>query len=131
MIQKSIYPLFFIFTMLFFNSYETKAQQGKVIVFENKKITELLALKSVMNKENKFTDGYTIQLYYGELTGANSIIKSYRRSFSSWPSTIIYETPNYKVWAGNFITRLEADRALLDIQKQFPNAFVFKPERRN
>jgi hypothetical protein len=31
---------------------------------------------------------------------------------------------------GNFMTRLEADRALLKIQKQFPNAFVFRPERK-
>ncbi|PIX08689.1 MAG: hypothetical protein COZ75_10790 [Flavobacteriaceae bacterium CG_4_8_14_3_um_filter_34_10] len=84
-----------------------------------------------MNKENKITEGHTIQLYYGELTGANGVIKNYRRNFSSWPSTIIYETPNYKVWVGNFITRLEADRALLEIQTQFPNAFVFKPERKN
>lgn len=131
MIQKSIYPLFFIFTIMILNSHLVIAQQGKVTVFEDNKITELLALKSVMNKENKFTDGFTIQLYYGELTGANGTIKNYRRNFSSWPSTIIYETPNYKVWAGNFITRLEADRALLEIHKQFPNAFVFKPERRN
>jgi len=131
MIQKSIYPLFFIFPFLLFNIYITNAQKGKVTIFEDKKITELLALKSKMNKENKITEGHTIQLYYGELTGANGVIKNYRRNFSSWPSTIIYETPNYKVWVGNFITRLEADRALLEIQTQFPNAFVFKPERKN
>ncbi|PKP24959.1 MAG: translation initiation factor IF-2 [Bacteroidetes bacterium HGW-Bacteroidetes-2] len=131
MFKKSIFPLIFIFTVVFLNASVAHSQQGKVTVFEDEKITELLALKSKMNKENKFTDGFTIQLYYGELTGANTIIKNYRNNFTSWPSTIIYETPNYKVWAGNFITRLEADRALLEIHKQFPNAFVFKPERRN
>ena len=40
-----------------------------------------------------------------------------------------FETPNYKIWIGNFKTRLEADRALLLIKKKFYSAFVFKPKK--
>lgn len=106
-------------------------QQAHLSVIQDKKIEDLLELKMQLAKENKLTDAFTVQLFYGELKEANSIIREYNRTISVWPATIIYETPNYKVWVGNFFTRLEADRALLEIQKNFPNAFVLKPERRN
>ena len=35
---------------------------------------------------------------------------------------------NYKIWVGNFKTRLEADRALVKIKRKFSNAFYFKPK---
>ena len=72
---------------------------------------------------------YTIQLYYGELSIANDIIKEYRNNFDSWPASIEYETPNYKVWVGNFNSRLEADHARLEIKETFPSAFILKPGR--
>lgn len=119
------------FIILLFLSSISFAQQGTVNIYEDQKLTELLTLKSNLAKENKLTDGYTIQLYYGELKEANVIIRDYRRTQSKWPATIQYETPNYKVWVGNYATRLEADRALLEIKRTFPNAFVFKPDRKN
>ena len=39
-----------------------------------------------------------------------------------------YETPNYKIWVGNFRTQLEADRELRLLRKHFPNAFSLKPK---
>ncbi|QNJ97803.1 SPOR domain-containing protein [Constantimarinum furrinae] len=117
------------FLILLYSEVST-AQSGTVTVNQDPKIEQLLSLKKSLEKENKLTDGYTIQLYYGELNRANSVIKKYRASYGTWPASIEYETPNYKVWVGNFATRLEADRALLEIQKIFPSAFPLKPERR-
>lgn len=122
--------IFSVLVIFFFVGY-SYSQQGNLQVFQDEKITELLEIKSNLSKDNKISDGYTIQLFYGELKEANSMIRNYNRSLSNWSATIEYETPNYKVWVGNFSTRLEADRALLEIQKDFPNAFVLKPERRN
>jgi hypothetical protein len=31
--------------------------------------------------------------------------------------TIIFNTPNYKVWVGNYKSRIEAERNLIDIKK--------------
>lgn len=107
------------------------AQEGTVTIHEDEKLTALLKLKNKLSKENKLTDGFTIQLFNGELKDANNAIRDYNRTLSTWSATIEYETPNYKVWVGNFLTRLEADRALLEIQKSFPNAFVLRPERKN
>jgi hypothetical protein len=106
------------------------AQSATVTVNQDKKIEQILALKMELEQANKLSSGYTIQLYYGELNEANAKIKKYRSVYEAWPASIEYETPNYKVWVGNFATRLEADRALLEIKNTFPAAFILKPERR-
>ena len=125
-----------IFNKVFFHAIvisvftiNTQAQNGSVTINEDEKISEIVNLKKSLEKENKLAVGYTIQLYYGELVEANSIIKEYKNRFNSWPASIEYETPNYKVWVGSFSTRLEADRARLEINKKFPAAFILKPDR--
>jgi hypothetical protein len=122
--------LFAASILLVFFSFKGLAQPATLTVNEDPKINQLLALKKDLEKENKLSDGYTIQLYYGELDKANQTLRKYRGSYANWPASIEYETPNYKVWAGNFSTRIEAERALLEIQKNFSSAFILKPERR-
>ncbi len=124
------FKILIISILLTFSSEITFAQQATVTVNQDSKITQLLDLKMALEKENKLTDGYTIQLYYGELNQANSVIRKYSSLYGSWPASIEYETPNYKVWVGNFSTRLEADRALLEVQRNFGSAFILKPERK-
>ncbi len=123
---RPIYKLFIISILLFLFSKHTFAQQATVTINEDAKIHKLLELKKSLEKENKLSDGYTIQLYYGELNQANSTIRKYRGSYGTWPASIEYETPNYKVWVGNFGSRLEADRALIEIQRSFNSAFILK-----
>ncbi|MGB0788515.1 MAG: SPOR domain-containing protein [Marinirhabdus sp.] len=117
--------LTFSFLLLVFTEIST-AQPAQVTVNADDRIVELLMLKKAMEKENRLSGGYTIQLYYGELSGANREINKYRSSYSAWPASIEYETPNYKVWVGNFTARLEADRALVEVKKRFPAAFILK-----
>ena len=122
--------LFISSILLIFICGKGIAQTATLTVHQDPKITELLNLKKDMEKENKLFDGFTIQLYYGELDKASQILLKYRGGYAQWPASIEYETPNYKVWAGNFSSRIEAERALLDIQKNFSSAFILKPERR-
>ena len=115
--------------ILFFTMQFSVGQNSGVILFENPKIKDLVFLKKNLEKLNKLSDGYTIQLYYGEKSRANSVLKKYKNVYDSWPASIEYETPNYKVWVGNFSSRFEADRVLLKIKPHFPSAFILKPER--
>lgn len=118
--------LFIISILIVIFSENLVAQPATVTINEDAKIPQLLELKKQLEKDNKLSDGYTIQLYYGELNAANSVIKKYRYSYGAWPASIEYETPNYKVWVGSFTTRLEADRALIEIQRSFNSAFILK-----
>jgi hypothetical protein len=105
------------------------AQQGTVVVNQDKKITTLLEVKKEMNKNESDSDRYKIQIYNGNRPGASAAIKEFSASFTDWKSTDTYESPNFKVWVGDFRTRLEADRALNKIKRKFPNAFIFVPKR--
>lgn len=104
--------------------------QEKLAITQDDKLDTLLELKKELESENKLFSGYTIQLHNGDLERAQKRKKEYEETKSTWPVSIEYETPNYKLWVGNFDTRLEADRALLKLRKDFPSAFVLKPDRR-
>ena len=105
------------------------AQVGHVNIQQDSIIPKLLEIKTEMGKANKIGDRYKIQIFSGDNNAASNLLKEYRAQYSQWPSTIIYDTPNYKVWVGNFRNSLEADRALAEIKKTFPAAFRFRPER--
>ncbi len=122
--------IFATIILLLFVSVKSIAQSATLTVNQDPKITQLLELKKDLEKEREFSDGYTIQLYYGELNKANQTLRKYKGNYSNWPASIEYETPNYKVWAGNFASRIEAERALIEIQKNFSAAFILRPERR-
>lgn len=106
------------------------AQEGVLSIKEDPRISEMLKIQKELEKENRLTIAYTIQLYYGELKEANEVLKKYQRSYTNWPASIEYETPNYKVWAGNFSSRIEAERALKLIKRDFSSAFILQPDRK-
>ena len=105
------------------------AQQGRVNIQQDSIIPHLLEIKTDMTKANKLGDRYRIQIFSGDNNGASNVLKDFRNQYTQWTSTIIYDTPNYKVWVGNFRNSLEADRALQQIKNAFPAAFRFRPER--
>jgi uncharacterized protein YxjI len=117
-----------IFSIAFFLSNYTicSAQQGSVTVNQDEEITQLIELKKDINKSKK---NYKIQIFNGSHSGALKAQSDFKKVFSEWSIDLEYETPNYKIWVGDFKTRLEADRALIKVKKEFANAFIFKPKR--
>lgn len=108
-------------------SYQISAQEGEVTIDQNKDITTLLEYK----KDIKTVNLYKIQLDFGSRSEAEALKEKFQNNFAQWPAQMVYETPNYKVWVGNFSTRLEADIALLQIKKKFSKAMVFQPKKDN
>ncbi len=104
------------------------AQQGNVNINQDQKIDKLLELKKSINKED--SDRYKIQIYSGNRSSAQKAKEKFLSKYTNWNPSMVFETPNYKIWAGNFRTRLEADRALKQIKKNFFGAFIFKPKKK-
>ncbi len=104
------------------------AQQGTITINQAAELETLLALKTEMNVSDEDSDRYKIQIFSGDRTGANTAITRYNQHFTTWKIIDVYEPPNYKVWVGNFRSRLEVDRALMEIKKEFNDAFRFKPK---
>lgn len=121
--------IFFTLILLTVLSHFGHAQEGNVIINQDNRITDLLELKKKMNRNETDSRRYKIQVYSGNRNGAQNAQKDFSETFGDWRPVMHYETPNFKVWAGNFNTRMEADRALKRIKRKFPSAFIFKPKK--
>ncbi|MEC3905826.1 SPOR domain-containing protein [Tamlana sp. 2201CG12-4] len=129
MISTSFKTVILVTVCYVFTTTYSYSQQGNVTINQDEKITTLLELKKTMNKNENDSERYKIQVYSGNRSGAHDAKKEFSNAFASWRPVIQYETPNFKIWAGNFRTRLEADRALKQIKSKFPSAFIFKPKK--
>ncbi|MFB9056251.1 SPOR domain-containing protein [Mariniflexile ostreae] len=127
--MKTLYLKISLLTVFCFlaNLHICSAQQGNVVLNQDKKITRLLDVKKEMNRND--ANRYKVQIYSGSRRDAESAKSNFESTYDQWPCTLQFETPNYKIWAGNFTTRLEADRALRKIKNDFPGAFIFKPKK--
>ena len=119
-------PFLFAATCLFLAStINTNAQSS---IEADPLLNELIVLKSKMIENNELNERYKIQLFYGaDLNEANKIKQSFQQKYKEWPSDIVFETPNYKVWIGDFRNKLEAERAFIELKKDFKSAIIFKP----
>ena len=112
----------------FFNS-NLYAQDEKVSVSQNPKFENLLNEKRKINASITVNDIYKIQIYNGDSETSKKILNDFKRDFLAFDGTIVFYTPAYKVWVGNFKTRIEAERNLMLFKKKYPNAFVIKPNK--
>ena len=115
--------IFFITILLSY--YSSFAQGGNIKINQSNKLDSIIKLKKELNSK---IQNLRIQIYSGDRENSESIIKEYIEAFNDTTADIIYETPNYKVWVGNFYTQLQADREILEIRKKFRSAFIFRPE---
>ncbi len=109
---------------------ENKLQKAKTTIKQDPKIKRLLDIKTKMDLDGEFSERYKIQLYSGNLGNANKTLEAAKEKFSQWESSLHFETPDFKIWIGNFRNKLEADRALIEIKKEFPKAFSLKPKKK-
>ena len=72
--HRTLFCLFLRSFLFAFHMVKTLQLQ----LMQMKKYSEILTLKKKLETENKLSDGYTIQLYYGELEEANKIMKEYQ-----------------------------------------------------
>ena len=100
-------------------------QNGKITVNKSNKLDSIIKLKKELNSK---IQNLRIQIYNGDRENAELVMKEYIENFKDTSANIIYETPNYKIWVGNFYTQLEADKKLIEIRKKFKSAFIFRPE---
>ena len=96
-----------LFICLLFSCFPILSQNGKVTINQSSKLDSVVKLKKELNGK---VQNLRIQI------------------FNDTSASIIYETPNYKIWVGNFYNQLEADKKLIEIRKKFRSAFIFRPE---
>ena len=111
--------------MLFFSAF-VMAQDGKVSVNVDKNISRLMAIKKEIHKAQS---SIKIQIFSGSRRNAEAKLMQFNLDFPEISTVMVYETPNYKIWSGDFRTQLEADRALIKVRKTYKEAFSFRPKQ--
>lgn len=111
--------------MLFFSAF-VMAQDGKVSVNVDKNVSRLMAIKKEIHKAQT---NIKIQIYSGSRRNAEAKLMQFNLDFPEISTVMVYETPNYKIWSGDFRTQLEADRALIKVRKTYKEAFSFRPKQ--
>ena len=69
---------------------------------------------------------YTIQIYYGGLVEADSILEDFRENYQEIKSNLIFETPNYKVRIGEYKDINIVSQKLEEIRRIYPSSFIIK-----
>jgi len=118
--------LFVIFLINLNLSYNF-SQDGNVKLNQDHKLIKLMELKKEVNTET-FTSGqYTIQVFNGKYDEGSELMdklifeKKFEDVFFS------FETPYYKIRIGKYVSKLEAIKKLKIIRRNFPSAFILKP----
>ena len=100
-------------------------------VSRNPKLDMVVNKLKEINVKKQTMPGYRIQVYFGtQRSKANEIRALFNTHYPDIPATVSYSQPNFKVRAGDFRTRLEAQKHLRDVVLNFPGAFVIPDEIR-
>ena len=91
-----------------------------------------LRLKIMENPDHKFIPGYRIQFFFDSGLNSSDRAREARDAFMllfpEIPAYISWKAPNYRVRAGDFRTKLEAEKLLQMIIIDYPTAWVTKDE---
>lgn len=120
---------YFLIVFLTISAPEICAQNGSVNVSQDQKFEQMLAEKRRINGSITVNDRYKVQIYTGDNENAKKNLADFKRTFPLHDVTVVFNTPSYKVWAGDFKTRIEAERNLAEIRKKYPNAFLIRPNK--
>ena len=117
------------FVIIGFSTCYVTAQEQNVRTIQDAKFEQLLNEKRKINASLNVNDSYKIQIFTGSSEIAKKTLVEFRQEFADLDATIVFNTPNYKVWVGNFKTRIEAEKTLADIKDRYKNILLIKPSR--
>lgn len=112
--------------------------KGVVTVIKDPKIDSLIAKRAELNKKDADITirangpivsqmGYRVQIYYG--SDRRVVYREQAKFAALHPELITYITykePNYYLRAGDFRTRLEAQKLMAELRSTYPTLFIFR-----
>ncbi len=118
-----------LLAMFFLASAAFAQTRGEVEVIKDPRIDSLIAhrLLAAKSPSGKTGDnfGYRVQFFIS--SNRNEIYAkqaTFNQMYPDLRTYIIYQEPNYKIKAGDFRTRLEAQKLMRDLRPEFPTLFL-------
>lgn len=136
--KASVHKAFFtlivrcFFILVVFTPVALKAQtRGTVKVFKDPLIDTLIAKRNTLaaGKSGRVhgfsSSGYRIQIFSGSSRrDAYEIQARFQSDFPGVRTYITYRSPNFKVDAGDFRTRIEAEKMVRDLRASYSSVFI-------
>lgn len=101
--------------------------QSQLVSSELDSLDQLIKYKHELEANHELKSTYKLQLFSGSLEEANDIVEEFKSLNLKVDSKIVYQTPNYKVWVGNFRNRIQADRLFVLLKSKYPNTLIIRP----
>ena len=102
-------------------------QDTLIQINQDSKIEQLVAIKKALDSERYNSQYFAIQLYYGNYTAAKNIAQEFSEKFEEIETSLVFETPNYKVRVGRFKDINKANILLEEIKEIYLGAFLLEP----
>lgn len=121
--KSTLVILFSIFASLTF------AQQGQVTVIKDSRIDNLVGRQGAIVPPaiNPQIEGYRIQLFFdNDRSALNDARATFIAKYPRIDTYTTYNAPNFFLRAGDFRTRLEAEKIKSEIENLFPTSFIVK-----
>lgn len=100
---------------------------GSLTILHDSALVTALENYAEFNAENFELEGYRIQIFFdSKREEALKMRKNFRQNYPETPVYLIYEQPFFKLRVGDFRTKIEAQRLLDPIKKDFSSSFIVK-----
>lgn len=123
----TVYMKLFLTIILSALSTVAALAQGNVEVISDPDVDALETARIERRKSNNGrVQGYRIMIaFYSSREAANDKLAEVRSWFgSTYGAVLLYDEPNFKVYSGEFTSKVDAESALLDIRKRYPGARI-------
>jgi hypothetical protein len=106
------------------------SQTKETSIEQDEKIKKLLLEKRKNNSGITINDKFKIQIFFGNIEESKKTLLAFKKEFPLLDGTIIFSNPSYKVWAGSFKSKIEAEKSLINIKKKYPSAVIIEPNKK-
>ena len=117
----------FVFLFFLFFSWQSFSQNFTTKINDKIEFKKLLDLSKKANSEYFSSNYFSIQVFSGVFNDADSVLNIIRNKYENDSVFFFFETPNYKVQVGKFKSKVEAQKKLRSVIKEFKAAFILKP----
>lgn len=125
-IRAALCPIFALVLM----TSSFAQEKGEIVVYKDVRMIELLEKHKEISKYEGTIDGFRVQFFFDagnqSQFNANQARTIFLNRYRNIDVYIVFESPYYKVRAGDFRTRLEAEHFLNLIRDSYPNAFIVR-----
>ena len=101
---------------------------GNIHIFQDERINLLIYKHIKANRRSEGVPGYRIRIFAasGQNSKQNALSEKSRflKKYPGIQSYLVYDTPDYKIYVGDFRTQTEAYKAYQRILVNFPAAFI-------